>query len=1042
MGKTHVYKVIVLLLFELLLFSFFADQGQSKENEGELQLSSAFTGFDFNHELLDETWIAYIGVDNNVWLIHPDGEGDMQITDDSKENPYNTERQIEYLGLEWSPDGNKLAFIRQHLETRFKDIFIYNLTNNQTSMVLSYGQTDGGFDWYIDSDHLIYDTPAISIEEEQYGASCPIGFEDQEGLYILDLTTGESVPFWDLDISTPIINPKVSPNGESVIFEFILEHAWYPNQYLVNISNPLIYMEFNLEGFQSECDWSPDGSMIVCGSWLMMSGYDRPEQIPLSIFSKKGELIFKIPSRSGFYDNKPIWSPSGNEIVFNVSGHALLLGDGPCCCWLREHPFYGHAVEMISMVTHERKFISDGIVNGWSPDSQKVVISSYKCVSTGKNTCEPHYYIHIVDVNTLEKTLLVNGKEAAWQPVDLRITSLIQRHTAAAERLAQATCDLAGGTVAITNDAFQVDNLKGLLLQIEGGKILTEAELAAFERFVIQEETVADLLAYQAQATCTLADSLVDYFGLAWSTIELFTQAAPVDIKGPVIDIMKEVIEWRLQYSQDEIVREGLKEGSDLIASSLTADDDPNALSLAILKYVVGSELREYFTGKFLDRHVQSVAPTLEQGSMSVTQESSPYWYVEGSVEGATMQMDHLRNIAQIAQESSSSMIADIQRGSELNDVIMEIGDLATALTGGKMTYVAAISAATRVFSVYLTIWKSAIAEKAYACILNLSQSTGEKAFQPSSMLVTCPELTDLDSIPPWLEMIFNLPFWNELRGKIKILNTDLVSFENSLAGGQPTEIQATYQQLRSTQAELTSLLDAAQAALQPPPGEYSVLASEALFVETLSVEMNLALIDGIAAGALAGEDVGDIHALLAERADLIQASGKILEEVAVSATGSTELPEVALPVLGNLPASYEGMAGQPIILNIPVINYGTHASGNLLIKVGIEDEWLDSFETSWLQPDGQHSVQLTIGPLEPGVYWLDLILEYDGIEHRKMVSLAVSEVSMPAPEPETVSTPTTSNILPILIKGGGIILLGLVLVLGGLFGLYFRARK
>ena len=86
-----------------------------------------------------EAWIAFVN-QNNIWLVHPDGSGLTQIT----ENPVSGDGQRVAPGsLKWSPNGTILAYVQSD-----QSVTSISLFDIQTSQTMSLPQNvGGGFDW-------------------------------------------------------------------------------------------------------------------------------------------------------------------------------------------------------------------------------------------------------------------------------------------------------------------------------------------------------------------------------------------------------------------------------------------------------------------------------------------------------------------------------------------------------------------------------------------------------------------------------------------------------------------------------------------------------------------------------------------------------------------------------------------------------------------------------------------------------------------------------------------------------------------------------
>jgi len=366
----------------------------------------------------EQNWIAYVGEDNNVWFIHPDGTGEKQITFDGSIN------EIVYGDLNWSPDGRKLGFTRTNRETSLKDIYIYELDTDQQMMILSSRETDGSFDWFKNSDQIIFSAPTIPIfEENRNGVSCFVDYEEHAGLFILTISSGDIDEFASFQNEFPIMNPVLSPNGKHVLFEFKRPGS-YPNinQNIVNVSNPNNII--NINGVQSDCSWKPDSTHLACGQW---DGYDTgvSGDNPLGIYDIQGRMVSVTPAGAGNYDNFPIWSPNGKSILFNSSTYPVDYMDGPCGGGAT--PTGGEFVEILHIDNNKRKYIADGRANDWSPNSQYILLSNQVFEETnrddsGRFTVRSgvfRNYLYLVDVtnSSLEPMFLTMGKNAKWQPV-------------------------------------------------------------------------------------------------------------------------------------------------------------------------------------------------------------------------------------------------------------------------------------------------------------------------------------------------------------------------------------------------------------------------------------------------------------------------------------------------------------------------------------------------------------------------------------------------------------------------------------------------
>lgn len=325
-------------------------------------------------------WIAFLGADENIWLVHPDGTGLTQFTFDGKPGPTAWVPVISYHDLKWSPDGTMLGAVRISPEgTRIQAM---PLARQQVIPLVVNMQ--GSFDWLPDSRSIIYSD--VPYEERAARGNRP------GGLSILDLGTLESRVFIAGDPSLRLTAPDWS-NGGAVSFAIAPapapEGIWGD---LLGIagSEGGRYVEVTNT---PECDWSPDGSQLACRQGLAEIICSR-----VVLFSAAGQKLNEFPPGSGCQQVlRPAWSPDGRWLAYaaNPTGDLEIYRSAPT------------GQETANLTNHPAE--DRGPV--WSPDASQIAFLSTRDGS-------PDIYVMNSDGTQVRRITRTAGAEQylAWQP--------------------------------------------------------------------------------------------------------------------------------------------------------------------------------------------------------------------------------------------------------------------------------------------------------------------------------------------------------------------------------------------------------------------------------------------------------------------------------------------------------------------------------------------------------------------------------------------------------------------------------------------------
>lgn len=356
-------------------------------------------------------WIAITGWYNPLILIHPDGSRQIEVAQPA------ADRKTTFTNLKWSPDGKFLAFAETEMESGIATIWLFRPGDESPRKLVE--NSNSGFDWYPDSSAILYDRYAQQTTQSGRDFSCPseypaTGPNRYDGLYrhALDAESTNDERVISPTGKYPLLNPEFSPDGEHILFQ---QHEWdspraYYNawpQYVVSLDEPNQVVK--LPDTLDDCAWSQNGQTIACGAWDETCS--EANSCPIVLFSTLGEETGRLPAAVRRFDQRPLWSPERDELVFNSSEYRG-FADGPCGGFSRPSDSPGDStVWLYSISTGDAKALIAGSPVAWSPGGANLLV-----VRDGPD----QFYdpaIYITDWQGNEPALLAEGDQAAWQPV-------------------------------------------------------------------------------------------------------------------------------------------------------------------------------------------------------------------------------------------------------------------------------------------------------------------------------------------------------------------------------------------------------------------------------------------------------------------------------------------------------------------------------------------------------------------------------------------------------------------------------------------------
>jgi len=229
-----------------------------------------------------------VGGDWEIFVMNSDGTGRQQLTTNRVPDRYPC----------WSPDGEKIAFVKNLFET---DELNYISKDGTGLTLVSTSPIDFGYSgpaWSPDGQKIAY--------ERQHHR--PPGEFD---IYVIQIgTVGEGVKLIENADS-----PSWSPDGSMIAYY----HRTDYNIWVADSSTGAPLFRVTSDGGSSPC-WSPDGQRIV---------YEYDDLIYVIDIdgSNKQQISSPPPDPDWDGDDDPNWSPDGSKIVFGRDFDSIWIMD-------------------------------------------------------------------------------------------------------------------------------------------------------------------------------------------------------------------------------------------------------------------------------------------------------------------------------------------------------------------------------------------------------------------------------------------------------------------------------------------------------------------------------------------------------------------------------------------------------------------------------------------------------------------------------------------------------------------------------------------
>ncbi len=249
-------------------------------------------------------------VDRELYTVNADGSGSAFRLDEA-------------LGQEWSPDGNKLLFLR--VSPGVSDLYVMNVDGTGerklTSGIFAHSPT-----WSPDGSKIAYlhASPSNSADSEVWTMNA-------DGTGKTQVTT-DGFAKLNLDWALTPIGSRLAYAGVAPVAGWSLVTMNPDGTGRTPLSG--ISQDLAQRAGSGKLDWSPDGTKILFGSYTGLAtgcGGINIQAYDVYVYAMATATLTNLtntPSWEGPHEQNPAWSPDGTRIVMEVN-HRTCQGDVP-----------------------------------------------------------------------------------------------------------------------------------------------------------------------------------------------------------------------------------------------------------------------------------------------------------------------------------------------------------------------------------------------------------------------------------------------------------------------------------------------------------------------------------------------------------------------------------------------------------------------------------------------------------------------------------------------------------------------------------------
>jgi Tol biopolymer transport system component len=255
-----------------------------------------------------EEWLAYQWIDatgDGIYLARPDGSDQHQLLTDMAGSE---------IHPDWSPDGQRLAFVRSTPEDQ-SELWVVNADGTGEELLSSCEDPCNSYgypDWNADGT-AIY----LGQDADVQANGIPRTFQ----VVRLDPVTGQVEIVLTRQDGMTAEQPRISPDESRLVytrFKDLAQPLAGSAIFVTDLDGGRERRLTEFDAYGAYPDWSPDGSQIVFNTFDLGAFQDITVQVNLFTMRPDGSDIRRL-SDYGENDTRatqPRWTPDGSGIVY------------------------------------------------------------------------------------------------------------------------------------------------------------------------------------------------------------------------------------------------------------------------------------------------------------------------------------------------------------------------------------------------------------------------------------------------------------------------------------------------------------------------------------------------------------------------------------------------------------------------------------------------------------------------------------------------------------------------------------------------------